>query len=142
MATICSGGQVERRSGPHPAAGFCFAQMAKRGPRRKDMSASIVTRTRSTGQLRGALARIAQAARQIVACYERLGPRRAVGLRRPHGLEVQRSLLRGVGELSWGRPAVEHEPLSDRERRRGRLGASRDCCPCTPYLIGWDEVTD
>jgi hypothetical protein len=35
------------------------------------MSASIVTTSRSTEQLRGALVRIAQAARQIVACYER-----------------------------------------------------------------------
>jgi hypothetical protein len=54
-----------------PAAQFCFAQIAKPGPRRKEIGASIVTMSRSTGQLRGALARIAQVARQIVACYER-----------------------------------------------------------------------
>jgi hypothetical protein len=35
------------------------------------MSASLVTTTRSVGQLRGGLVRIAQAARQIVACHER-----------------------------------------------------------------------
>jgi hypothetical protein len=50
---------------------FGFAQIGKPGARRKEMSATIVTTSRSTGQLRGALARIAQAARQIVACYER-----------------------------------------------------------------------
>jgi hypothetical protein len=32
-----------------PAAGFSFAQIAKPGPRRKEMAASIVTTTRSTG---------------------------------------------------------------------------------------------
>ena len=35
------------------------------------MSASLVTTSRTVGQLRGALVRIAQVARQIVACYER-----------------------------------------------------------------------
>jgi hypothetical protein len=35
------------------------------------MSASLVTTRRSREQLRGALVRIAQAASQIVACYER-----------------------------------------------------------------------
>jgi hypothetical protein len=54
-----------------PAAQFCFAQIAKPGPRRKEIGASLVTTSRSTGQLRGALARIAQVARQIVANYER-----------------------------------------------------------------------
>jgi hypothetical protein len=57
-----------------PAAQFCFAQIAKPGPRRKEIGASIVTTSRSTGQLRGALVRIAQVARQIVANYEHFGP--------------------------------------------------------------------
>jgi hypothetical protein len=54
-----------------PAGEFCFAQIAKPGPRRREMSASIVSTSRSTAQLRGALARIAQVAAQIAACYER-----------------------------------------------------------------------
>jgi hypothetical protein len=58
----------------NPAAEFSFAQIAKPGARRKEMAASLVTTTRSVGQLRGALVRIAQAARQIVASYERFGP--------------------------------------------------------------------
>jgi hypothetical protein len=38
------------------------------------MSASFVTTRRSPGQLRAVLARIAQAASQIDACYQRFGP--------------------------------------------------------------------
>ena len=68
-----------------PAAQFSFAQIAKPGARRKAMGASIVTTTRSAGQLRGALARIAQAARQIVACYERFGPDEPWGFADPSG---------------------------------------------------------
>jgi hypothetical protein len=55
----------------NPAARFAFAQIAKPGARRREMSASIVTTNRSTEQLRGALVRIAQIAAQIIACYER-----------------------------------------------------------------------
>jgi hypothetical protein len=68
-----------------PAAEFSFAQIGKPGPRRKEMSASIVTTTRSAGQLRGALVRIAQAARQIVAYYERFGPDEPWGFADPSG---------------------------------------------------------
>jgi hypothetical protein len=57
-----------------PADEFCFAQIAKPGPRRKQISASLVSTTRTLGQLRGVLARIAQAASQIAACHERFGP--------------------------------------------------------------------
>jgi hypothetical protein len=57
-----------------PAREFCFAQIAKPGKRRKHMSSSLVTTRRTVGELRGTLARIAQAARQIAALYERLGP--------------------------------------------------------------------
>jgi hypothetical protein len=69
----------------NPAAGFAFAQIAKPGPRRKEMAASLVTTTRSVGQLRGALVRIAQAARQIVANYERFGPDEPWGFADPSG---------------------------------------------------------
>ena len=58
-----------------PAADLSFAQIAKPGPRRKEIAASFVITRRSIGQLRGALVRIAQAARQIVTCYERSAPR-------------------------------------------------------------------
>jgi hypothetical protein len=68
-----------------PAAQFCFAQIAKPGPRRKEIAASIVITSRSTGQLRGALVRIAQAARQIVACYQRFGPEEPWGFADPSG---------------------------------------------------------
>ncbi len=57
-----------------PARQFGFAQIAKPGPRRREMKSTLVTTTRTPGQLRGALARIAQAARLISAFYERLGP--------------------------------------------------------------------
>jgi PD-(D/E)XK nuclease superfamily len=68
-----------------PATQFCFAQIAKPGPRRKEIGASIVTTRKSTGQLRGALVRIAHAARQIVACYERFGPDEPWGFADPTG---------------------------------------------------------
>ena len=68
-----------------PADEFCFAQIAKPGPRRKEIAASIVTTRRSTAQLRGALVRIAQVARQIVACYERFGPDAPWGFADPGG---------------------------------------------------------
>jgi hypothetical protein len=68
-----------------PAAEFCFAQIAKPGPRRREMNASLVTTRRSTAQLRGALARIAQVAAQIVACHERFGPNRPWGFADPTG---------------------------------------------------------
>jgi hypothetical protein len=68
-----------------PAAQFCFAQIAKPGPHRKQIGASIVTTSRSTGQLRGALVRIAQVARQIVANYERFGPDEPWGFADPGG---------------------------------------------------------
>ncbi len=56
-----------------PAREFCFAQIAKPGARRKTMSSALVTTMRSPGQLRASLARVAQAASQIAAYYERFG---------------------------------------------------------------------
>ena len=80
-AVYLAGGWLEG----DPAAGFCFAQIAKPGPRRKEMSASLVTTGRRIGQFRGALARIAQVACQIVACYERFGPEEPFGFADPSG---------------------------------------------------------
>jgi PD-(D/E)XK nuclease superfamily len=68
-----------------PAVQFCFAQIAKRGPRRKEIAASLVCTSRTAGQLRGALVRIAQVARQIVACHERFGPDEPWGFADPAG---------------------------------------------------------
>ena len=68
-----------------PAREFCFAQIAKPGKRRKQMRTSLITTRRSVGELRGTLARIAQAARQIVALYDRLGPDEPWGFADPLG---------------------------------------------------------
>ena len=68
-----------------PARCFRFAQIAKPGKRRTQMSASIITTRRSAAQLRGALARIAQAARQIAAYHERFGPDQPWGFADPTG---------------------------------------------------------
>ena len=73
-----------------PAGEFCFAQVAKPGPRRREMSASVITTRRSTAQLRGALARIAQVASQIVACHERYGSDRPWGFADPTGWKCSR----------------------------------------------------
>jgi hypothetical protein len=69
----------------HPARDFSFAQIAKPGRQRKQMSASFVTTARTPGQLRGTLARVAQAASQIAACYERFGPDQPWGFADPTG---------------------------------------------------------
>jgi hypothetical protein len=60
-----------------------FAQIAKPGKRRKQMGASLVSTTRTHGQLRGVLARIALAASQIAACYDRYGPDQPWGFADP-----------------------------------------------------------
>ena len=85
-----------------PAAQFCFAQIAKPGPRRKQIGASIVTTSRSTGQLRGALARIAQVARQIVACYERFGPDEPWGFADPGGWKCSERYCEAWGRCPGG----------------------------------------
>lgn len=85
-----------------PAAGFCFAQIAKPGPRRKEMSASLVMTRRSIGQLRGALVRIAQVARQIVACYERFGPDEPWGFADPSGWKCSARYCEAWGTCPGG----------------------------------------
>lgn len=47
------------------------------------MAASVIPTSRTTGQARGVLARVAFAASQIAACYERYGPDRAWGFADP-----------------------------------------------------------
>jgi hypothetical protein len=68
-----------------PAREFCFAQIAKPGARRKQMGAALVTTTRTVGQQRASLARIAQAASQIAAYDERFGPDQPWGFADPAG---------------------------------------------------------
>jgi PD-(D/E)XK nuclease superfamily len=67
----------------YPADELCFAQIAKPGKRRKQMAASLVPTSRTSGQLRGVLARLALAASQIAACYERHGPDQPWGFADP-----------------------------------------------------------
>jgi hypothetical protein len=49
------------------------------------MSSSLVSTTRTTGQLRGILTRIALAASQIAAAYEHYGPDQPWGFADPTG---------------------------------------------------------
>jgi PD-(D/E)XK nuclease superfamily len=84
------------------AAQFCFAQIAKPGARRKEMAASLVTTSRSVGQLRGALIRIAQAARQIVASYERFGPDEPWGFADPGGWKCSQRYCEAWGRCPGG----------------------------------------
>ncbi|MGH2857316.1 MAG: PD-(D/E)XK nuclease family protein [Solirubrobacteraceae bacterium] len=86
----------------NPAAAFQFAQLAKPGPRRKEMAASLINTTRSVGQLRGALVRIAQAARQIVACYERFGPDEPWGFADPGGWKCSERYCEAWGSCPGG----------------------------------------
>jgi hypothetical protein len=57
------------------------------------MSRAFVVTRRSVGQMRATLARIAQAASQIVALYERYGPDEPCGFADPEQLEVLTALL-------------------------------------------------
>jgi hypothetical protein len=68
-----------------PAEEFAFAQIAKPGRQRKQMSAGLITTRRTPGQLRASLARIALAASQIDAYYQRFGPDRPWGFADPTG---------------------------------------------------------
>ena len=54
-----------------PAGEFAFAQLAKPGRQRKQMSAALIPTRRTAGQLRASLARIALAAAEIDAYYQR-----------------------------------------------------------------------
>jgi PD-(D/E)XK nuclease superfamily len=67
----------------NPAHEFCFAQLGKPGPKRRQMSVALRTTTRTVGQMRATLARIALAASEIVASYQRLGPYRPWGFADP-----------------------------------------------------------
>ncbi len=66
-----------------PADQFAFAQVLRPGRRRKTMSTSLVRTTRTVGQSRATLARIALAASQICAHLERFGPDRPWGFADP-----------------------------------------------------------
>lgn len=66
-----------------PATEFLFAQIAKPCPRRQQIGHTIVPTARSTGQLRGTLARLALAASQINACHHTYGPDRPWGFADP-----------------------------------------------------------
>ena len=68
-----------------PAEHFCFAQIGKPGKRRKTMTTSFVVTRRTPAQLRTTLVRIAQAASQITALYERYGPDEPWGFADPSG---------------------------------------------------------
>jgi hypothetical protein len=67
----------------YPANELVFAQIAKPGKRRKQMSASVVSTSRSVGEMRGVLARAALAASQTAAAYERYGPDQPWGFADP-----------------------------------------------------------
>lgn len=67
----------------YPASELCFAQIAKPGKRRRQMAASLVSTSRTTGQMRGVLARIALAASQIAASYDSYGPDQPWGFADP-----------------------------------------------------------
>ena len=67
----------------HPASELVFAQIGKPGKRRKEMSSSLVSTSRSVGEMRGVLARIALAASQIAAFNERYGPEQPWGFADP-----------------------------------------------------------
>jgi hypothetical protein len=80
-----------------------FAQIAKPGKRRKQMSTSLVSTTRTHGQLRGVLARLALAASQIAASYERYGPDQPWGFADPTSWKCSSRYCHAWGDCPGGR---------------------------------------
>ena len=66
-----------------PAEEFSFAQIARPGRQRRQISAALITTHRTCGQLRSSLARIALAASQIDVYYRRFGSDRPWGFADP-----------------------------------------------------------
>ena len=66
------------------------------------MSASLVSTRRTAGQLRGSLVRIAQVARQIVACHERFGPGEPWGFADPAGWKCSERYCEAWGTCPGG----------------------------------------
>jgi hypothetical protein len=113
----------------HPARGLLFAQIAKPGKRRKQITASLVSTTRAAGQMRSALARVALPASQIAACYERNGRDQPWGFADPNQLEVQAALVPCVGQLPRRQGSVANEQSRSPEKTPdpGRGLLSRSC---------------
>ena len=86
----------------NPADEFFFAQIAKPGPRRRQMSTALVPTTRTIGQMRATLARIALAASEIVATYERLGPERPWGFADPTSWKCSAKFCSAFGTCPGG----------------------------------------
>jgi hypothetical protein len=100
----------------YPADELCFAQIAKPGKRRKNMSALLVPTSRTAGQLRGVLVRLALAGKPDRGLLRALRTRSAVGLRRPDQLEVQPALLLALGGVSGGQGALVQTKLRRKQR--------------------------
>ena len=100
----------------YPAGELCFAQIAKPGKRRKQMSASLVSTSRtrwpdawSSGSARAGR----QPDRRLLRA---LRTRPAVGVRRSDELEVQPALLRALGGVSGRQGALVQTKLRRKQR--------------------------
>jgi PD-(D/E)XK nuclease superfamily len=87
----------------YPANELLFAQIAKPGRRRKRMSASLISTTRKAGQMRGVIARVALAASQIAAAYERYGPDQPWGFADPTSWKCSPRFCHAWGSRPGGR---------------------------------------
>jgi hypothetical protein len=67
----------------NPAEEFLFAQLLRPGSRRSKVGSKITPTRRTVGQMRAMRARVALAASQIAAAYERYGPERPWGYTEP-----------------------------------------------------------
>jgi len=72
------------------ASELLFAQVVKPGKRRKQLTTSLVATTRTAGQMRGVLARLAVAASQLAAAHERYGPDQPWGFADPTSWKCSR----------------------------------------------------
>ncbi len=66
------------------------------------MSTALVATTRTIGQMRATLARIALAASEIVATYERLGPERPWGFADPTSWKCSAKFCSAFGTCPGG----------------------------------------
>ena len=86
----------------YPAGELLFAQIAKPGKRRKRMSTSLICTSRTVGQMRGVLARVALAASQIAAAYERYGPDQPWGFADPTSWKCNARFCHAWGSCPGG----------------------------------------
>ena len=97
-----------------PAQELCFAQILKPGRQRKQLGVALTSTTRGVGQMRSSLARIAQAASQITALYDRFGADRPWGFADPSAWKCNARYCDAWGDVRAEAGCRAQTPPGDR----------------------------